>query len=278
MSRSTQYRRQPVQVPTSAGRRVAVAALALLAAALGGAAAGRAAPAAVVPCTSIAFAGVSVTAQAPVAIVYRVDVNTRAAACGAARSVLRAAVYRPATFISGPSAVVAGWHCRRWQNAEPWTVSCAHGDVVARAYGPATDTDPWLLAAVGGTMPVLQPTAAGSLGFQLQSVTRNPACKNTVPQQQVTARYARADGATLEIIEDDPQCGNLGLAPLLGRWRIHDRPAELLEWCGWLGCSRTSGEYALHWQERGDDIVVFTHALRQTELLALARSMSLVRR
>ena len=207
---------------------------------------------------------------------YRIDVSTSSADCGAARSILRAAVTRP-VFGAGPVGRVDGWKCKLWGSGEPWVVSCARGGVVARAYGPVLERDPWLYTAASLTMPVFEPTAAASLGFVLESARPKGGCSNSVPQQQVTAKYSRADGATIELYEAKPPCGNLGEDPVLAHWWIHGSPATLYEYCaGPLGCSRTTGEYALHWRERGVDLAIVTHGVRQSELLALARSFTVV--
>ena len=224
-------------------------------------------------CSSIA---VTTPAQPGSVSSYRIDVNTGRADCGAARSVLRAAVTRP-VFGAGPVGTVDGWKCKLWGSNEPWTVSCARGAVVARAYGPTLEHDPWLYTAASLTMPVFEPAAAPSLGFVLKNAQPKGNCSNSVPQQQAHADYARADGATIEIYEAKPPCGNLGADPVLAHWWIHGSPATLYEYCaGPLGCSRTTGEYALHWRERGVDLAIVTHGVRQSELLALARSMTVV--
>lgn len=209
------------------------------------------------------------------AYAYRVTVNGGPSDCGAARSVVRQVLTRPA-FAQGATAHVGGWICTLWHGGEPWSISCAHDGVVARAYGPTVDTDPWHFAAAALTMPVLEPLAAARNGFRVARVSPKGSCSNTVPQQQVTASYTRDDGATLSIVEQKPQCGNLGLAVVLAHWRIHGSPAVLLESCPAIGCSRASGDYILHWQERGDDVVMQVHGVSQTELLELARSMTVV--
>jgi len=211
----------------------------------------------------------------PAVYTYRIGVSTGPSGCGAARSILRQALTRP-LFGTGPAATVNGWRCALWTN-EAWTVSCARGATVARAYGPTLEQDPWLLAAASLTMRVLQPTSASALGFVLRGVKHKAECSNSVPQQEVTASYEGAGGAKITIVEDKPPCGNLGDSPVLAHWWIHGHPATLLEYCsGPPGCSRTTDEYALYWQEHGDDIVILTHGVRQSELLALARSMALV--
>lgn len=248
-----------------------IAAILLAAGATGVASAATATSATV--CSSIAVT----TPGAPGSVYsYRIHVSTSSADCGAARSILRSAVTRP-VFGSGPTATLEGWKCKLWGSGQPWVVSCTRGAVVARAYGPVLVHDPWLFTAASLAMPVLEPTAAPSLGFVLRSVRPKGSCTNTAPQQQAVAEYARWDGATVTVDEAKPQCGNLGLDPVLAHWRIHGSPATLLEYCiGPLGCSRTTGEYALHWQERGDDITILTHGLRQSELLTLATSMTVV--
>jgi hypothetical protein len=224
-------------------------------------------------CSSIA---VTTPGAAGSAFSYRIEVSTGTLDCGAARSILRSAVTRP-IFNSGPVATFDGWKCTLGASVEPWIVSCARGGVVARADGPEVERDPWLFAAASLTMPVLEPTAAPSLGFVLRGVRPRGKCSNTVPEQEVVAGYGRSDGATIRFFESRPPCGNLGVAPVLAHWRIHGHPAALLEYCtGPLGCSRTTGEYALHWQERGNDMTIVTHGVRQTELLALARSLAVV--
>ena len=42
------------------------------------------------------------------------------------------------------------------------------------------------------------------------------------------------------------------------------------------GEARLSGDYALDWHESGLGINLFTHGLRQAELLTIARSMATV--
>jgi hypothetical protein len=227
---------------------------------------------AVAPCPNVAVAFLNASQAA---YVYGVTVSGGPAECGEARSVVRQVLTRPA-FVESATFRVSGWVCSLWRDSEPWTISCAHGGVVARAYGPTIDTDSWHIAAAALSLPVLEPLATARYGLRLVNVSPKSTCSNTVPQQQVTASYTGIDGATLSIVEQKPQCGNLGVAVLLARWRIHGSPAVLLEACPAVGCSRTSGDYILHWQERGDDIVMQGHAVSQTELLALARSMTLV--
>lgn len=254
--------------------RVAIALVVAAAAATGVASAG--AVASTTACSSIAVT----TAQAAPGSVYTygIDVSSGSVDCGAARFILRAAVTGPA-FTSGPSATIDGWRCKLWGRGEPWVVSCAHGVVVARAYGPVLEHDPWLFTAASLTMPVFEPTATWSLGFVLRSAEPKGNCTNTVPQQQALASYGRRDGATITVWEAKPQCGNIGLDPVLAHWWIHGSPAALYEYCtGPLGCSRTTGEYALYWPERGVALAIVTHGVRQSELLTLARSMTVVTR
>ncbi len=144
-----------------------------------------------------------------------------------------------------------------------------------RAYGPVREQNPWVTAAVRLTMRVLAPTS--TLGLVLRDVRPRLHCDLTI-KESLTADYARADGATLTIAEGKPYaCGNLGNPPVLAVWRIHGHPASLTELCAPTGCARLWGEYALDWNERGDEIVLMTHGLRQRELLAIARSMTGVR-
>lgn len=224
-------------------------------------------------CPQIAFAGGPAVQGG--AVVYRIEIDAAPTSCTAARRVLRLAIDRP-TFAGGPTASVDGWRCELWHGDEPWALACSHGGVIVRAYGPTSSDDPWLLAAVRGTMPVLEPEGARALGFRLERVSTKTFCANTVPQHDLTAWFERPDGATIQLAEERPTCGNIGLDTLLGRWRIHGAPAVLVEACGWVGCSRTSGAYALHWRERGDDVVLFTHGVDQTTLLAFARSVAVV--
>jgi hypothetical protein len=140
------------------------------------------------------------------------------------------------------------------------------------AYGPQRDTNPWDIVASKVTMPVLAPRA---VPFHLRSVrTVSTVCPHT---QQVEARYSAPHGATLDIIEAKPfGCGNLGDPPLVGHPMIHGAVARLFENCAPAGCGRQSGDYALLWDERGIEALIFTTNVDAAELITIARSMSLV--
>jgi hypothetical protein len=93
----------------------------------------------------------------------------------------------------------------------------------------------------------------------------------------VTADYRRADHATLTVGEGRPHtCANLGVSPQLAVWRIHGSRAHLIEFCAPVGCSRITGDYALDWRERGIQITLLGHGLRQRELFEIAQSMTVV--
>jgi hypothetical protein len=118
---------------------------------------------------------------------------------------------------------------------------------------------------------LLAPTATP--GFALRGLRLRHCDTSTL----VVARYARADGATFTLYEGKPYvCGDIGEAPRLATWRIHGQPATLRELCHPSGCARLWGDYYLNWREKGVEVRFFTHGLRQTELLAIARSMATV--
>jgi hypothetical protein len=199
---------------------------------------------------------------------YTVRVETGNVHCRLARAVLRDAALWP----PDEAAAAADWSCSVGGGSRAWAVSCVRGPAIVRAYGPARERDPWVIAAARLRVPVLAPSS--TFGLALGGV-RRLRCGNQ--HKFLKARYARSDGATLTIAEGESYaCGNLGVAPVLTSWEVHGHPARLLEWCTPTGCARLSEDYALEWRERGIEVVLVTHKVRQRELLGIARSMTLV--
>ena len=201
---------------------------------------------------------------------YAVRVEAGAAGCGAARAAVRDVADWPPDGDDGSGA--AGWRCSIGQDPGSWAISCARGEALVRAYGPVREHDPWVIAQARTRLGLLAPRTR-TVGLVLQSV-RVRSCGS---RKWVTADYRRSDGATLTVGEGRPYtCANLGVSPQLAVWRIHGRPARLVEFCAPAGCSRLTGEYALDWRERGIQITLLTHALRQRDLLTIAQSMTVV--
>jgi hypothetical protein len=201
---------------------------------------------------------------------YAVRVEAGAAGCGAARAAVRDVADWPPNGDDGSGA--AGWRCSIGQDPGSWAISCARGDALVRAYGPAREHDPWVIAQARTRLGLLAPRTR-TVGLELRSV-RVRSCGS---RKWVTAEYRRADGATLTVGEGRPHtCANLGVSPQLGVWRIHGSPAHLSEFCAPAGCSRFTGDYALDWRERGIQITLLTHGLRQRDLFTIAQSMTVV--
>jgi hypothetical protein len=200
---------------------------------------------------------------------YAVRVEAGAVGCGAARAAVRDVADWPP---DGDRTGSAGWRCSIGQDPGSWAISCARGKAVVRAYGPVRERDPWVVAQARTRIGLLAPRAR-TVGLEPRSV-RVRSCGS---RKWVTAEYRRVDGATLTVGEGRPHtCANLGVSPQLAVWRIHGRPARLIEFCAPAGCSRLTGEYALDWRERGIQITLLTHGLRQRELLTVAKSMKVV--
>jgi hypothetical protein len=200
---------------------------------------------------------------------YAVRVEAGAVGCGAARAALRDVADWPP---DGDGAGAAGWRCSIGHDPTSWAISCARGKAVIRAYGPVRERDPWVIAQARTRIGLLAPRTRVA-GLQLQRV-RVRSCGS---RKWVTAEYRRVDGATLTVGEGRPYtCANLGVSPQLAVWEIHGRPARLIEFCAPAGCSRLTGKYALDWRERGIQITLLTHGLRQRELFTIAKSMTVV--
>lgn len=197
---------------------------------------------------------------------YTVAVEAGAVRCGIARSVLRDAADWP------PDAAAAGWRCTVGQEAGSWAISCARAKAIVRAYGPAREHNPWVIAQVHLRIGLLAPTSTS--GLVLRQIRRRPC---GAAKKWLEADYSRVDGATLTVAEGKPAvCANLGVAPRLAVWRIHGSPASLIEFCAPTGCARLWGDYALDWRERGIQITLLTHGLSQRQLLTIARTMTVV--
>jgi hypothetical protein len=200
---------------------------------------------------------------------YTVRIEAGGVGCGLARSVLRDAGDWPPR----ETAAAAPWRCTVGQDPGSWAISCAHGDAIVRAYGPVREHDPWVIAQARSRIGLLAPTS--TIGLVLHHV-RLRSCGGGL-RKWLVANYTRSDGATLTIAEGKPfVCANLGVAPRLAIWRIHGKPASLIEFCAPAGCARLWGEFALDWRERGVQVNFLTHGLTQRELLAIARSMVVV--
>lgn len=198
---------------------------------------------------------------------YTVWVEAGRVSCATARAVVRDATGWPPE-----QDAEAGWGCAAGQDPASWAISCSRGTAVVRAYGPVRERNPWVIAQARERLGLLAPTS--TLGFVLRSL-RVRRCDTKA--MMAIAKYARADGATVTIYEGRPYvCGDLGLVPRLATWRIHGQPATLRELCDPTGCARLWGDYALDWHEHGLGIDLFTHSLRQGELLAIARSVAIV--
>jgi hypothetical protein len=197
---------------------------------------------------------------------YRTRVEAGSVGCGLARSVLRdAADWPPGT----DSAAASRWRCTVGQQADRWAISCARSVAIVRAYGPLRERNPWVIAAARLRIGVMAPISTPGL------VLRHLRLRPCGGRKWLVADYSRSDGATLTIAEGRPHtCANLGVSPQLAVWRIHGRRASLLEFCAPAGCARFSGDYALDWRERGIEITLLTHGLRQAELFAVARGMT----
>jgi hypothetical protein len=200
---------------------------------------------------------------------YAVRVEAGAVGCDAARGAVRDVADWPP---DGDRTGVAGWRCSIGQDPGSWAISCARDKAVVRAYGPVRERDPWVIAEARTRIGLLAPRTR-AVGLELRSV-RVRSCGS---RKWVTAEYRRVDGATLTAGEGRPHtCANLGVSPQLAVWRIHGRPARLIEFCAPAGCSRLTGEYALDWSERGIQITLLTHGLRQRDLFTVAQSMTVV--
>jgi hypothetical protein len=200
---------------------------------------------------------------------YSVRVEAGHVPCGLARAALRDAADWPPDDDAGGAAF--GWRCKVGEDPSSWALSCARGAAIVRGYGPVRERRPWVIAQVRLRIGVLAPSA--SAGLTLGHIELRPCGK----RRWLVAHYRSAAGATLTIGEGRPNvCANLGVAPTLSAWRIHGQPARLLEFCAPAGCARATGEYALAWRERGLGINLLTHRLTEHELLAIARSMTVV--
>ena len=200
---------------------------------------------------------------------YAVRLEAGAVGCGAARAAVRDVADWP---LDGDGTGGAGWRCSIGQDPGSWAISCARGKAVVRAYGPVRERDPWVIAQARTRIGLSAPRPR-AVRLELRSV-RVRSCGS---RKWVTAEYRRVDGATLTVGEGRPHtCANLGVSPQLAVWRIHGRPARLIEFCAPAGCSRLTGEYALDWRERGMQITLLTHGLRQRELFTIAQSMTVV--
>ncbi len=198
---------------------------------------------------------------------YAVRIEAGSVGCGLARAVLRDAAYWP----PGESRETADWRCSALETGS-WAISCAHGPAIVRAYGPALEHDPWVIAEVRLRIGLLAPAATAGLVFGHVQIR---GCGDR--HGWLVADYTRPDGATLTIGEGRPYpCANIGIEPLVAVWRIHGQRATLSEECGPTGCGRLLGDYALEWRERGVGITLLTHGLTQRELLAIASSMTAV--
>jgi hypothetical protein len=224
-------------------------------------------PPAAVGQTSVGKACMPVSVDTQGTFTYTVRVEAGSVSCAVAREVVR-----DATFWPPEQDATAGWRCSVGQDPASWAINCTRGAAVVWAYGPVRERNPWVIAQTqvrGLEAPTSTP------GFVLRSLRLRPCDTRTL----VVAKYARTDGATLTIYEGKPYvCGDIapGIAPRLATWRIHGQPATLRELCVPTGCARLWGDYALYWHEKGLESRFFTHGLRQTELLAIARSMATV--
>lgn len=222
-------------------------------------------PSAAVGQTSAGKACMPVSVATQGTFTYAVRVEAGSVSCAVARAVVRDATYWPPE-----EDATAGWRCSVGQDPASWAISCTRGAAVIWAYGPIRERNPWVIAQ-SQVRGLLAPTSTPR--FVLRSFRLRPCDASP----QVVAKYARTDGATLTISEGKPYvCGDMGEAPRLATWRIHGQPATLRELCHPSGCARLWGDYALDWHEKGVEIRLFTHGLRQTELLAIARSMATV--
>jgi hypothetical protein len=202
-------------------------------------------------------------------VTYTVENEAGAVGCELARSVVRDAAAGPP---GADEAGAAGWRCAVGQDPRSWAISCARAGAIVRAFGPVREHDPWAVAEARMRIGLLAP--ASTVGLVLRQV-RLRSCGGL--RKWLRADYTRADGATLTVAEGRPYtCANLGVSPRLAVWRIHGSAASLLEFCAPSGCARLSGEYALDWRERGVQVTLVTHGLRQRELLTIARSMAAV--
>lgn len=198
---------------------------------------------------------------------YTVRVEAGSVSCTVARAVVRDATGWPPE-----QDAEAGWDCAVGRDPSSWAISCTRGAAVVRAYGPVRERNPWVIAQARERLGLLAPTSTP--GFVLGSLQLR---RCDARAMMAIAKYARADGATVTIYEGRPYvCGDLGLVPRLATWWIHGQPATLRELCDPSGCARLWGDYALDWHEHGLGIDLFTHGLRQHELLAIARSMETV--
>jgi hypothetical protein len=201
---------------------------------------------------------------------YKVRIEAGSVGCGLARSVVRDAADWPPG--AGEGAAATGWHCTVGQDPASWAISCNRGEATVRAYGPAREHDPWVIAAVRLRIGLLAPSSRA--GLVLRRI-RLRSCGSL--GKWLEADYTRADGATVTVGEGKPYaCANLGLAPQLAVWRVHGSPARLFEFCAPTGCARLWGDYALDWHERGIQVVLLTSGLSQRELLTLAQSLTAV--
>lgn len=201
---------------------------------------------------------------------YLVRVEAGGVGCGLARAVVRDAADWPPGADEGAAA--AGWHCTVGQEAASWAISCGRRGAIVRARGPVREHNPWVVAEARLRIGLLAPTS--TVGLALVRIRLRPC---GAVRKWLEADYMRADGATLTVAEGKPDtCSNLGLSPVLSVWHIHGNRAPLAEFCAPTGCARLWGDYALGWAERGLQVTLLTHALRQRELLTIARGMTAV--